>query len=85
MGFWQNPYKGDYGRVAAGAQYEYIRRQAFPGIGGAPLDRRQHRDDLASLVSILSIAAQVASRQTARSSHWRGSAPRQCSQVCCDG
>jgi hypothetical protein len=37
VGFWQNLYKGDYGRVAAGAQYEYIRREAFAGIGGAPL------------------------------------------------
>jgi hypothetical protein len=36
VGFWQNLYKGDYGRVAAGAQYEYIRRQAFSGLGGAP-------------------------------------------------
>jgi hypothetical protein len=36
VGFWQNLYRGDYGRVAAGAQYEYIRRQAFAGLGGAP-------------------------------------------------
>jgi hypothetical protein len=36
VGFWQNLYKGDYGRVAAGAEYEYIRRQAFAGLGGAP-------------------------------------------------
>ncbi len=36
VGFWQNLYKGDFGRVAAGAQYEYIRRQAFAGLGGAP-------------------------------------------------
>ncbi len=36
VGFWQNLYKGDYGRVAAGAQYEYIRREAFAGVGGAP-------------------------------------------------
>jgi hypothetical protein len=36
VGFWQNLYRGDYGRVAAGAQYEYIKRQAFAGIGGAP-------------------------------------------------
>ena len=26
VGFWQNVYKGDYGRVAFGAQYEYIKR-----------------------------------------------------------
>lgn len=36
VGFWQNLYNGVYGRVAAGAQYEYIRRQAFNGLGGAP-------------------------------------------------
>jgi hypothetical protein len=33
-GFWQNVYKGDYGRVTFGAQYEYIKRKAFVGIGG---------------------------------------------------
>ena len=26
IGFWQNVYKGDYGRVTFGAQYEYIKR-----------------------------------------------------------
>jgi hypothetical protein len=36
VGFWQNVYKGNYGRVAAGAQYEYIKREVFAGIGGAP-------------------------------------------------
>src|SRR5262245_65164970 len=36
IGFWQNVYKGDYGRVTFGAQYEYIKRKAFNGIGGAP-------------------------------------------------
>ena len=35
-GFWQNLYKGDYGRVAVGAQYAYVRKEAFDGIGGAP-------------------------------------------------
>jgi len=38
VGFWQNIYKGTYGRVAAGAQYEYIVRKSFdtnPGNGGA--------------------------------------------------
>ena len=35
-GFWQNVFKGDYGRVAVGAQYAYIRKEAFAGIGGAP-------------------------------------------------
>jgi hypothetical protein len=35
-GFWQNLFKGDYGRVAFGAQYAYVRKEAFEGIGGAP-------------------------------------------------
>ena len=34
VGFWQNIYKGNYGRVALGAQYEYIKRESFDGIGG---------------------------------------------------
>jgi hypothetical protein len=37
-GFWQDLYKGEYGRVAAGLQYEYITRKSFdtnPGNGGA--------------------------------------------------
>jgi hypothetical protein len=33
-GFWQNVYKGQYGRVAVGAQYEYIKRESFNGVGG---------------------------------------------------
>jgi hypothetical protein len=36
VGFWQNVYKGYYGRAAVGAQYEYIKREVFAGIGGAP-------------------------------------------------
>jgi len=38
VGFWQNLLKGSYGRVAAGFEYEYIRRKSFdtiPGNGGA--------------------------------------------------
>ncbi|HZD29746.1 MAG TPA: hypothetical protein VE251_13765 [Xanthobacteraceae bacterium] len=35
-GFWQNVYKGDLGRVTVGAQYEYIKRKSFVGIGGDP-------------------------------------------------
>jgi hypothetical protein len=38
VGFWQNLLKGSYGRVAAGLQYEFIRRKSFdtnPGNGGA--------------------------------------------------
>jgi hypothetical protein len=37
VGFWQNIYKGNYGRMAAGLQYEYIVRKSFdtnPGNGG---------------------------------------------------
>ena len=33
-GFWQNIYKGVYGRFAVGAQYEYIKRESFNGVGG---------------------------------------------------
>ena len=35
VGFWQDFYKGSYGLVRGGLQYEYIRRESFPGIGGA--------------------------------------------------
>ena len=31
FGFWQQLYKGDLGQVRVGAQYEYVRLQAFPG------------------------------------------------------
>jgi hypothetical protein len=34
LGFWQNLYKGDYGRVATGLQYEYVRRKSFDGVPG---------------------------------------------------
>ena len=33
-GFWQNIYKGSYGRLAAGAQWEYIQRKSFDTIAG---------------------------------------------------
>ncbi len=36
VGFWQDFYKGNYGRVAGGFQWEYIRRQSFPGVGVPP-------------------------------------------------
>ncbi len=36
IGFWYNLYRGPLGRLATGAEYEYIRREAFNGIGGAP-------------------------------------------------
>jgi hypothetical protein len=32
VGFWQNIYKGDVGRFTFGAQYEYVRLTAFPGL-----------------------------------------------------
>jgi hypothetical protein len=34
VGFWQNIYKGTYGRVTAGASYEYLKLHAFPGAPG---------------------------------------------------
>lgn len=42
VGFWQDAYKGDLGRVRVGLQYEYVRLYAFSGsatatsTGGAP-------------------------------------------------
>lgn len=36
IGFWHDLYKGNFGRVRVGAQYEYVKREAFEGIGGAP-------------------------------------------------
>ena len=35
IGFWQDVYKGDLGRVRFGLQYEYVRLTAFPGLPGA--------------------------------------------------
>jgi hypothetical protein len=32
IGFWQDLYKGDYGRVRTGLQYEYVKLTAFPGV-----------------------------------------------------
>ena len=32
----QDFYKGNYGRVAGGFEWEYVRRNAFPGYGGCP-------------------------------------------------
>jgi hypothetical protein len=32
IGFWQDLYKGDYGRVRTGFQYEYVKLTAFPGV-----------------------------------------------------
>src|SRR5262245_42741580 len=36
VGFWQDLYKGRLGRVSLGAQYEYLKREAFEGVGGSP-------------------------------------------------
>jgi hypothetical protein len=35
VGFWQNVYKGEYGRLATGLQYQYLRRKSFDGVGGS--------------------------------------------------
>jgi hypothetical protein len=32
IGVWQDAYQGDMGRVRVGAQYEYVRLTAFPGV-----------------------------------------------------
>ena len=34
VGFWNNLYKGSLGRVTYGAQYAFLRLQAFPGAAG---------------------------------------------------
>jgi hypothetical protein len=34
VGFWQDFYKGNYGRLAGGFEWEFIRRLSFPGVGG---------------------------------------------------
>jgi hypothetical protein len=36
IGFWQDAYKGNMGRVRVGAQYEYVRLTAFAGIPTGP-------------------------------------------------
>jgi hypothetical protein len=36
VGFWQDLYKGSLGRFVAGLEYEYLKRESFDGIGGAP-------------------------------------------------
>lgn len=35
-GVWHDIYNGSFGRAAIGAQGEYVKREAFEGIGGAP-------------------------------------------------
>ena len=34
IGFWQDLYKGPYGRFALGVELEYLKRTSFAGIGG---------------------------------------------------
>ena len=34
IGFWQDLYKGRYGRFALGVELEYLKRTSFDGIGG---------------------------------------------------
>src|ERR1700730_2233454 len=35
VGFWQNLYKGDYGRVTTGLQYQYLKRKSFDAVPSA--------------------------------------------------
>ncbi len=35
-GFWTDVYRGSFGAFRIGAEYEFIRRETFAGIGGAP-------------------------------------------------
>jgi hypothetical protein len=35
VGFWQDLYKGPYGRFAVGSELEYLKRRSFAGVGGA--------------------------------------------------
>ena len=34
IGFWQDLYKGPYGRFVFGVELGYLKRTSFPGIGG---------------------------------------------------
>ncbi|WP_213742574.1 hypothetical protein [Bradyrhizobium sp. dw_411] len=34
IGFWQDAYKGNWGRLRYGLQYEYVKLTAFPGVPG---------------------------------------------------
>jgi hypothetical protein len=36
VGFWDNIYKGPFGRLSGGLQYSFTQRYAFLGIGGSP-------------------------------------------------
>lgn len=35
-GFWQDIYKGPFGRLTGGAEYMYVKKYGFQGIGGEP-------------------------------------------------
>ena len=34
IGFWQDAYKGNLGRLRYGLQYEFVKLTAFPGVPG---------------------------------------------------
>jgi hypothetical protein len=36
VGFWDNIYKGPFGRLTGGLQYSFTQKYAFAGIGGSP-------------------------------------------------
>jgi hypothetical protein len=38
-GFWNRFYSGPWGQARVGLQYSYVERDAFPGVGGAPVAR----------------------------------------------
>lgn len=40
VGVWQKLYVGPFGRAQVGVQYSYTERQAFAGVGGAPLAKQ---------------------------------------------
>jgi hypothetical protein len=35
-GFWDDMYKGPFGRLEGGLQYSFTQKFGFPGIGGTP-------------------------------------------------
>ncbi len=47
LGFWYRPLTGPYGTLQVGAQYEYLRRSIFSGVGGS-----KGADDSIALISV---------------------------------
>ena len=47
MGFWDNIYKGPFGRLAGGLQYSFTQKYDFGGIGGS-----QERNENTFLTSL---------------------------------